>query len=237
MICFVMKSTRYYPIFTDLKDKKVVVIGGGRVAERKVHRLLEAGANVVLVSPEITPELQRLANNKRLVYKPKPFSEGDVDKAWLVIAATDDTQVQEQVYKACLERQIFCNVVDKPQYCGFIVPSEIRRGDLNIAISTGGKSPALAKTLRIKFEAEIGTEFGDYLELLGRLREHIQSELPNTEDRSTILKALGDLKGIELYANKQWSDLETWIVNLCGQSSRQILHDFLKERQKNGKAK
>ncbi len=229
-------KSRYYPIYTDLRGKKVLVVGGGRVAGRKVTRLLEAGACVTLVSPRLTPELRELISQGRLNHKARRFQKEDVDDVWLVVAATDDQGVQKEVYNCAKSKRIFCNVVDQPNYCTFIVPSEVRRGDLCVAISTSGKSPALARALRIKLEHELGEEFGEYLELLGRLREFMKREEARPERRSRILKALGELKGIELYSGKQDEEFLAWCVGICGPGVAHIVRDFLKERQKQSKA-
>jgi len=230
------KSNKYYPLFADLKGKCVLVVGGGKVAERKVMRLLEAGAQVTLVSPEVTPTLERLMQQGKIHHKSRSFKEKDIHGAWLVVAATDNRSVQKEVHALANEKQVFCNVVDQPEYCTFIVPSEIRRGDLSIAISTGGKSPALAKALRRKFEQEIGEEFGEYLDLLGQLREFVKKKESSHDKRHQTLAALGDLEGLDLYSASKWNQLVTWCTQICGTEARQIVQDFLKERSKPSKA-
>jgi len=230
------KGDKYYPIFVNLMGKQVLVVGGGQVAERKVKRLLESGASVVLVAPEVTHALQKLVQQGKIKHKLRDFRDEDMNGAWLVVAATDNKDVQTKVYNLANEKQIFCNVVDKPEYCTFIVPSEIRRGDLSIAISTGGKSPALAKSLRIKMEKEFDEGFEEYLDLLGQLREFVKKMEPLHDNRVNTLKALGDLKGMDLYRTQKWDQFLAWCTQICGPEAGQIVQEFLKERLKHIKA-
>ncbi len=137
--------SKFYPIYLDVKDKKCVIVGGGKVAYRKVCSLKEAGAEVVVVSPETCPEM---ANEEGLTLVKKNYDESVLDGALLVIAATDNEEVNKKVVADAKKRNIIVNVVDRPELCSFIVPSTINRGDLCISISTGGASPAVSKSVR-----------------------------------------------------------------------------------------
>jgi siroheme synthase-like protein len=139
----------YYPLFLDLRGRKVLVVGAGKVALRKVRGLLEAGAKVTVVSPERTPEFATLP----VEWKPRRFRTADVAGFSLVFAATDDRAVNRKVGEAGAARGIWANVADAPEECDFLVPSRIRRGDLQVAVSTGGRSPRLAVGLRKRIEA------------------------------------------------------------------------------------
>ncbi len=181
--------TKYYPVFLNLKDKLCVVIGGGKVAERKILSLLEAGARVKVISPDLTPKLKELFAKGILTWEARAYKKGDLDKAFLVIAATSDPSVQEEIYKEAEEKNIPCNVVDKPEYCSFIVPSTIKRGDLVIALSTSGASPALARRLREILEDYFGEEYVIYLKLMRKLREKIlKMNLSNEEKEEKLQK-------------------------------------------------
>lgn len=138
----------YYPLFLDLRGRKVLVVGAGKVALRKVRGLLEAGADVTVVSPEGEPEFAPLP----VSWKRRRFRVSDVAGFALVFAATDDRAVNRKVGEAAAARGIWANVADAPEECDFLVPSRIRRGDLQVAVSTGGQSPRLAVGLRKKIE-------------------------------------------------------------------------------------
>lgn len=166
------------------------MIGGGRVAERKVAGLLEAGARVKVIAPEVTEELSRLAEEGRIELELRPYRRGDLRGAFLVIAATDDPQVQEEVFAEAEEERIFCNVVDRPALCSFIVPSVVKRGRLQLAISTSGASPALARRLREQLEEQFGPEYEEYLELMARWRQEILARGLSEEEKRQIFNQL-----------------------------------------------
>lgn len=162
---------QYYPVYFNLQDSRCVVVGGGAVAERKVLELLGAGARVTVVSPDMTVELKSLAETGRLTWVPRTYAPGDLSGAFLAIGATDDRAVNEQVWEEARARSLPVNVVDDPQHLNFITPAVVRRGDLAIAISTGGKAPALASRLRQQLERTIGDEYGELVEIAGEMRD------------------------------------------------------------------
>jgi len=164
---------RYFPIFLDLRQKMCVVIGGGRVAERKVLNLLKAGALVTVISPQMTTPLRRLEGKEKIKHRPRRFRSRDLESAHLVFAATDNRQTNERIFRVASSLRIPVNVVDDPLYCSFIVPSIISQGDILLAISTGGQSPALAKALREKLQKEIGPEYTSLLKILAAVRKKI----------------------------------------------------------------
>ncbi|HEY3418705.1 MAG TPA: bifunctional precorrin-2 dehydrogenase/sirohydrochlorin ferrochelatase [Armatimonadota bacterium] len=155
----------YYPVFLDLRGKRCVVIGGGKVARRKVEGLLEAGAEVIVIAPRISAMPDGVQRIQRA------FTPGDLDGAMLVIASTDNPAVNDAIFREATARGIWVNVVDVPENCTFILPSVVRRGALRIAISTGGASPVLAKRLRKSLEGQFGEEYGCLIDLLWRLRQ------------------------------------------------------------------
>lgn len=164
---------RYFPVFLDLKNRKCVVVGGGRVAERKIQNLRKAGAAVTVVSPRVTPALERLKETKGIEHLRRAYKTGDLKAAFLAVAATDHRPTNEKVFREASARRIPVNAVDDPVHCTFIVPAVISRGDILIAISTGGRSPALAKALRKKLEREVGGEYSSLLKLIGAVRKSI----------------------------------------------------------------
>ncbi len=164
---------RTYPIFAVIENLPCLVVGGGPVAERKVQDLLEAGAQVTVVSQGLTPGLTALAAQGRIHYRKDAFKPEHLEGAVLVIGATDDPEVNARVSQEAKARGIWVNIVDAPALCTFIVPAQVRRGSLTIAVSTGGASPALARRLRQYLEGLFGPEYGPYLDLLSAVREKI----------------------------------------------------------------
>ncbi len=215
----------YVPIFCDLRGRSVVVIGGGNVAERKIKGLVEAGAAVTVISPEVTPLLSGMVEQGLVQLVPRQFQNGDLHGAWLVVAATDDEAVQKSVYNEAQERRIFCNVVDKPEVCSFIVPSTVRRGDLCLAISTGGRSPALAKALRKDLEKKFGPEWSVMISLIGKLRALILEDCQGKEagERCSGIADPAILKWIE---KGDWKRLEDWAAAICGDRARTIVKEL-----------
>ena len=140
--------TDYYPVYLNIAGRRAVVIGGGEVAERKIVQLLASGAEVTLVSPNATPGLERLSLEGRVRWIRRAYAAGDLAGAWLAVAATDDPAVQRSVHAEAEREKTLLNVVDVAELCGFIAPSVVRRGEVTVAISTGGASPALARKVR-----------------------------------------------------------------------------------------
>ncbi len=194
---------KYYPVFLDLKNKECAVIGGGLVAERKVELLLECGAKIMVISPELTDKLEKLRNLGKVFQVKRKYRFGDLEGVFLAVCATNDPDVNLRVYEEAIERNILVNVVDEPTLCNFIVPSTVRRGDLVIAISTSGSCPALAKKLRKELEKVFGPEYKEYVNLLRKLREKLMEEEPDTEKRNLILKKLVDSDLLELIKNER----------------------------------
>lgn len=179
--------SKYYPIHLNVTGKKCVIIGGGKVAYRKVRSLKESGADVVVVSPEVCPEM---INEDGLVLIKKEYEESFLDGALLVIAATDNEVINKKVTLDAEKRNIIVNVVDYPERCSFIVPSTINRGDLCISISTGGASPAVSKRVREELEAVFGKEYEEYLELLTKMRSLAMSSIEDSIKRRKVLQRL-----------------------------------------------
>jgi precorrin-2 dehydrogenase/sirohydrochlorin ferrochelatase len=178
---------RYYPVFLHLRDKKAVVIGGGRIAERKVLTLIKAGSKVTLISPEITDRLERLRKKGLLTYIKRNYRKGDLKDAFIVIAGTPSEQVNKKIAR---DARHLINVIDNPSEGNFIVPSIVRRGPLTIAISTEGISPAMAKAIRKELEKQYDSEFGRYLKFLESMRKKALNEIKDKKERERFLKSL-----------------------------------------------
>lgn len=179
---------KLYPMMMDLAGKRCLVVGGGSVAERKVMLLLDCDATVEVVSPTATPRLAALAAAGRIRLRRRPVRPADLRGAFLVVAATDDPEVNREVAAGVRRAGGLVNVVDDPEACSFLVPSVIRRGDLTIAISTGGGSPALAKKLRQRLEQTIGPEYVAFLDVLRALRERARRAIPDPAERQALYR-------------------------------------------------
>ncbi|MEJ2696892.1 MAG: bifunctional precorrin-2 dehydrogenase/sirohydrochlorin ferrochelatase [Candidatus Sulfobium sp.] len=177
----------YYPAFLDLRGKKAVVVGGGRVAERKVLSLMEAGAEIIVVSPSLTKRLNRAKADSRIGHLARSYRRGDLRGSFLVIAATDSEQINSRVAR---DAPALVNVVDVPSECNFIAPSVVRRGPLTVAISTGGASPAMARTLRKELEKTYGPEFSGYLRFARKIRVEALAGIREKAKREGFLKGL-----------------------------------------------
>lgn len=187
-----------YPLtLVGLADSRCVVVGGGRVAARKVEALIEAGARPVVIARELADELQARARAGEIEVLLRDYGHGDLVGARLVIAATDDERVNEAVWQDAREVGCLVNVVDDPARCNFYVPATVRRGVLTLAIATGGHAPALSRRIRQDLEAQFDAAYEPYLALLGELRPVIQARIP-TGERRAAWQALLDSNILEL---------------------------------------
>ena len=167
---------RYYPAFIDVRDRTCVVIGGGDMGEEKVLKLLECDARVTVISPSVTSKVEELENEGRLTWTQRHYHRGDLERAFIAIAATDDDAMNREIAREAEERNVLLNVVDVTHLCTFIAPSVARRGEVTVATSTGGASPALARTFREKMERSKILEYADLAPLLSAARAHLKRE-------------------------------------------------------------
>ena len=188
-----------YPIFLELSGRRVVVVGGGAVATRKAQSLLAAGARVVVVADTIDDMLMSLCRGRRAELIQAKYSKDYLSRAVLVIAATGNWQLNQQIHKDCQEEEILCNVVDDPELCDFFVPAVVSRGDLQIAVSTAGCCPAYAGHIRRKLEQSFTDKHGEFLAQLETLRKHIIEEVPDPGNRKALLGQLVDDKSFEYF--------------------------------------
>lgn len=188
---------KYYPVFLDIRDKHCVIVGGGEVALRKAERLLDCGAKVSVISPKLSPEFAALKDKKLISHIATEYSGDLIDKAALIIGATDDEKINANISNDARVKGIPVNIVDDPQKCDFILPSIVQRGDLEIAIGTGGKSPALARYLREELEKQYDKEYEIFLNILGNLRKKMGKNAGIGKDWFTSLMAVGILDYIK----------------------------------------
>ncbi len=206
----------YYPVYLKLDGKKCLVVGGGKVAERKVRSILEAGARVYVVSPVLTNWLEEAAAKGTVTAIRRNYTTTDLENAFLVIGATDVPVINSRIARDCHDRNILVNIVDSPADCNFIVPSVFRQGSLSISISTDGKSPMLARRIREELETEFGPEYHEFLELMSDLREHIIRNVPDEEQRRDMFKELVYSDIIQLLKDGQREKVKERISYVLG---------------------
>ncbi len=190
---------QFYPVYLDLRGRKALVVGGGKVAGRKVKRLLNCGAQVVVISPALAPVLQELAAAGKIEYLQHSYDPCHLEGVFLVIGASSDHETNRRVAEDCFSRNIPVNIVDIPPLCSFYVPSLVSRGPLSIAISTAGKSPAFARLLREQLENLYGPIYGEFTDYLGKLRPRILREISDPQQRKALFTELAGETGFNLY--------------------------------------
>lgn len=173
----------YFPAFLDLRGRRCLVAGGGEIGERKVRALLECDAHVMVVSPTLTPGLAALTASGRVEHRARPFRRSDLRGCALAVAATGDPRVDEAVAAMARRTRVLVNVVDRPAHCDFILPSVLRRGELQIAVSTGGRSPALAREIRRRLEGLFGPEYAEIVRRVGVDRLRARAAAPTASGR------------------------------------------------------
>ena len=211
----------YFPITLNLGNKPTTVVGGGSVAERRVESLLECDSVVTVISPTVSDRLGLLASEEKITLHRRAYRSGDARGALMVLAATDDSDVNALVAADARDVGILVNVADDPSRCDFIMPSVVRRGDLSVAISTGGKSPALAARLREKLSAVLGPEYGRLLDILGGLRGGVRGRFKDPAERKAVHYRLVDSDALGLIRDKDEIGLERCLDEIVGETSDQ----------------
>lgn len=189
---------RVYPVLLKLEGQRAVVVGGGPVAQRKVRTLLRAGAEVTVVSPQVTPGLARLARSGRIRHRRQRYAPGILRGAFLVIGATDDEATQRRIAHDAAGRGLLCNLASLSERSNFLVPASFSRGDVVVAFSTGGASPALARKLRQELERTVGREYGILARWLSGARRQIIRALPTERERARAFRRLVDPRVLRL---------------------------------------
>jgi precorrin-2 dehydrogenase/sirohydrochlorin ferrochelatase len=186
-----------FPLFLKLEGRHCLVVGAGFVAESKIQSLLDAGAEIHVVAPQATAGIRRWAGAGVIVWEERAFSQDDLAGAVLVITATSSPEINEAVFQEARRRGVLCNAVDDPKRCDFYYGALVRRGDLQIAISTAGHSPALAQRLRLRLEAQFGPEYGRWLDQLGRIRQDLLKSNLDPEERKAVLHRLASQEAFD----------------------------------------
>jgi precorrin-2 dehydrogenase / sirohydrochlorin ferrochelatase len=220
----------YYPIFLEMSGRKAVVVGGGPVAQRKIETLLEHGADVYVISRDLMPGLTERVKKGDINLLSDAFDEGQIEGAFIVIAATNDKALNQRISEAAKRRNILVNAVDQPEDCSFIVPSMIKRGGLMIAVSTSGKSPALAKRIREALSARFGKEYEYFLNIMARIRKQLLTEGIPEEERNRLFHELVDSTILELIKNEEYSCVASELERILKKrfSQKEVL-DYMRE--------
>jgi precorrin-2 dehydrogenase / sirohydrochlorin ferrochelatase len=192
----------FYPIHLNLKGKKVIVIGGGLVAERKVNGLMGTGALIEIISPHLTENLKKMAAEKQLTWTAKLFTSEDISHAFLVIAATNDRDTNHQVKRSAAIHQLV-NIADDPANSDFIIPAVVKRGKLGISVSTSGASPILSAKIRKQLEDLYDESYEDYLEFLYSCRKFILANVQEPVKKKQLLSAIVNTEYLESHTRKE----------------------------------
>jgi precorrin-2 dehydrogenase len=179
-----------FPIFLKLDRRRCLVVGAGKIAEEKIEGLLDTGAEIIVVAPQATDRVQALAREKKIRWHARPFKPSDLKAAFLVVAATSSPELHARIFREAQKQKVLCNAVDDPENCDFYYGSVVRRGSLQIAISTAGKSPALAQRIRKMLERQFGPEYEEWVEALGEAREKLFRRKIDPAERKLLLHIL-----------------------------------------------
>jgi precorrin-2 dehydrogenase/sirohydrochlorin ferrochelatase len=201
----------YYPAILDIAGRNAVVVGAGKVGEGKIAGLLNADAKVKVVSATATDRVRDWAREGHIQLDERAYESSDLDGAFLVIAATQHNDTNVRVFEDAEARQMLCNVVDVTHLCNFILPSIVRHGDLAIAVSTGGASPAMARRIRISLGQCYGDEYAVALELLGSLREELKAMYPSPEDRKILFERIVYSDFMDMVRAGDTERIEAWV--------------------------
>lgn len=207
---------RYYPVCLDIQNRNCLVVGGGSVGTRKVTTLLNCGAHVTVVSPAASAHLQELANNGSIILKKRFFRSSDLDSMFLVCSATDNQELNRQIHTEAESLGMLCNVADRPEVCNFILPSIVNRGDLIIAISTSGQSPAFAKKLRKDLEKVFGNEYAQFLKLMGAVRKKLLRQDHRPKAHKHLFEQLINGGLVDMIKAHQYEDIDALLFETLG---------------------
>jgi len=212
----IFDNYKYYPVLLNLHNKEIIIIGGGKVATRKLKGLINTGAYIKVISPEFCDELYNIFKQypKKITLIKRKYKHGDLKDCFLVVAATSDEKCQKEIYKEAQEKNILVNTVNNLELCDFILPSNIFLDDLTISISTQGKTPAISRLIRKRLESEIIPSYVLLVELAGGLRDYIKQTVHEGEIRHKLLKKIAEPKLIEWIEKNKWDKIESWIYKL-----------------------
>ncbi len=208
---------KYYPVNLNIADKKVLVVGGGSVASRKVERLHERGADITVIAPEISEEIKKLADKSAIKIIERGYETGDEKGAFAVFYAVSagegNSKMEKKLYERCVKKNILINVADKPDFCTFTLPALVSRGEFDIAIFTSGHSPRLARKIREDLEKVYGEEYDTYVKILGFIRKEIKLKKYPQRKNQELFEELINSDLFELIKDKRFSEASLFISN------------------------
>jgi precorrin-2 dehydrogenase / sirohydrochlorin ferrochelatase len=208
---------RYYPVNLDIQKRACLVIGGGGVGTRKVKTLLDCGAVVTLISPRVSVQLEEMAAAGLIILKKRAYRAADLEGKFLVIGATDDEALNRRIHADAEAHNTLCNIADRPEICNFILPAVVNRGDLVIAVSTSGKSPAYAKTLRKALEKQFGEEYEPFLRLMGAIRDRLLREKHAPEAHKPLFNKLITAGLLDLIREGRTEQIDALLLEVLGE--------------------
>jgi len=215
-------ASPYCPLLLNIQAKKCLVIGGGEVALRKAQMLLEHGAVVEIVSPNLCPQLSQLVKDGAVKAEKRAYNNEDLNGSWLVVAATDDAGVNEKVAAEARKRKILVNVVDRQDISDFIVPSYFRRGDIIVAVSTSGKSPALARKIRSQLETDVKAEYAQLAVIASEVRSQLKEQgiVVSGDDWQEVLNLNSLIELIKRHKNQEAKEIMLARLKTCGHKKK-----------------
>ncbi len=207
---------KYYPVNLDIRNRKCLVVGGGTVGTRKVMTLLNCGAKVTVVSSDVAEKLQEFSDGDVIKLEKRPFQISDLDQMFLVIGATDNPELNRQIHVEAERLGMLCNIADRPEDCNFILPAIVNRDDLIIAISTSGKSPAFAKKIRKDLEKVFGSEYAEFLKLMGNIRNKLLSEDHEPEAHKHLFEQLIKRDLVKMIKDRNIAAVNSLLLDILG---------------------
>jgi precorrin-2 dehydrogenase/sirohydrochlorin ferrochelatase len=207
---------KYYPIHLNIRNRHCLVVGGGSVAARKTETLLDCGAGVTVICPQASKKIQELAQSGSITLIKRGYRTTDLEGIFLVIGATDDQTLNQQISHDAEARDILCNIADRPEVCNFILPSIVRRGDLVITISTSGKSPALSKHLRKNLDDQFGEEYDHFLQVMGSIRKKLLRQSHEPEAHKQLFNQLIDNGLLDLIRDGKKTEINQLLRQTLG---------------------
>jgi len=214
---------KYYPINLSIKKKNCLVVGGGQVSLRKVKRLVTCEANIRIISPQVLPQLVEISQTYSIDIQYRKIQANDLDNIFMVVAATNDESVNTSIAGWARKRNVLCNIADQPDASDFTLPSIIEQGDLIITISTNGKSPAVSKFIRKRLQNEFGQEYATLLNMMGKLRHILTTEISCQNERQKIFRSLIDSPILESLKRNDLNNVSNTCQELTGHCLDEIL--------------
>ena len=211
---------KYYPVNLDINNRPCLVVGGGGVGTRKVKTLVDCGAAVTVVSLETSRQLDQMAADGLISLEKRAYQASDLDEIFLVIGATDDEVLNRRIHADAEHLNTLCNIADRPEICNFILPAIVNRGDLVLAVSTSGKSPAYAKKLRKELEIQFGAEYEPFLRLMGSIRARLLSEKHEPEAHKPLFEELITAGLLDLIKENREEEIDALFLKVLGEGYR-----------------